>query len=307
MTGYTRILCPIDFSEPSRRALRYASATARWYGAKLIVLHVFPEVPAVDIIPSLVVAGSAPNARRARDRERTAEMLERFVHDVVPHGVDVEWRMEDEADAALEIARDAAEYQSELIVMGTHGRTGYERLLLGSTAETVVRGAPCPVVVVPSHADGAIPPGDPEFDSVLCAVDFSECSLEALAAAMLLAEDADALLTLLNVVDVPPELHARASLGEIDINAVRAADTASRLRHLRQLVPDSARVYCHVETMVGEGKASREILRIAAERRSDLIVMGVKGRSALSRLVLGSTTHDVLRGSTCPVLILHKE
>jgi nucleotide-binding universal stress UspA family protein len=58
--------------------------------------------------------------------------------------------------------------------------------------------------------------------------------------------------------------------------------------------------------MIGEGKASREILRIAAERRSDLIVMGVKGRSALSRLVLGSTTHDVLQGSACPVLILHK-
>jgi nucleotide-binding universal stress UspA family protein len=124
-------------------------------------------------------------------------------------------------------------------------------------------------------------------------------------AAVLLAEDADAHLTLLNVVDVPPELRRQTSLDEVDVNTLRAADAASRLRHLRQLVPESARTYCHVETLVGDGRPSREILRVAAARASNLTVMGVRGRGVFSRLMLGSTTHDVLQEATCPVLIQH--
>ena len=304
MTAFTHILCPVDFSEFSRRALRYAAWTARWYGARLTVLHVFPDIPVANVIPSLAMAGSAEAINRGEGRVRVNELMERWAAEIVPAGVTADLLVRDERNAAAEIANDAGVLHADLVVMGSHGRTGYERLLLGSIAERVVRTAPCPVIVVPSHATGEVPPGDQHFDTVLCAVDFSEASLEAVTAAAELAEDVDARLTLLTVIDGDggrdPGLPAN------DLEGALAADTAARRRHLDQLVPHSARGYCRIETMVGHGRPAQEIVRVASESGSDLVVMGVAPRHALSRLVFGSTTHEVLQGAACPVLLLHR-
>ena len=131
-------------------------------------------------------------------------------------------------------------------------------------------------------------------------------SLDALAYAINMAEEADAQLTVLHVVEFPPVLVGEPPVPVPDLSRVREAAAADARRKLHGLIPEQARTYCTVDTAVVEGRAYREILRYATARQSDLIVMGVHGRGALDLLVFGSTTHHVIRTSTCPVLIVRR-
>jgi nucleotide-binding universal stress UspA family protein len=135
-------------------------------------------------------------------------------------------------------------------------------------------------------------------------VDFSEASLDALAYAINMAQESDAQLTLLHVVEFSPPLSEAPLMPAPDVSRVREAAAADARRRLHALIPESARSYCTVETTVVEGRAYRDIHRHATEQQCDLIVMGVHGRGALDLLVFGSTTHHVIRASTCPVLIV---
>jgi nucleotide-binding universal stress UspA family protein len=302
MIEIARILCPVDFSDTSSRALDVATAAARWYGARLDVLHVHQEQLPVDIIPSLAAAPAVQYASREAVHAEIHSLATRFVERALAAGVPVDLAVRDHSSVHEAILEYAAQRRPDLIVLGTHGRSGLERWLLGSTADRIVRTASCPVMVVPPRADNLVSPGDVEFDSILCGVDFSEGSLSALEWAMSLAEEADAHLTLLNVIEVPPELEAGEFSAPADVAAVRAEAEARRLVKLRELVPDAVREYSHVHTAVAEGSAYREILRAARERRSDLIVVGTQGRGAVDRLVFGSNAQQVIRAAPCAVL-----
>jgi nucleotide-binding universal stress UspA family protein len=142
------------------------------------------------------------------------------------------------------------------------------------------------------------------FKRILCAVDFSDSSLSALAYALTLAEETDAHLTLLHAIEMPPELRENPLAPDFDVDRIHAAAEAEARRRLRDLVPEAARTYCTVETAVVEGRAYRRLLQQAAAQKSDLIVMGVHGRGALDLLLFGSTTHHVIRAAACPVLIV---
>jgi nucleotide-binding universal stress UspA family protein len=191
-------------------------------------------------------------------------------------------------------------------VIGTHGRSGFQRLFLGSVTEKVIRKATCPTLVVPPRAPD-VPAASPiQFRRILCAVDFSESSLEALAYAINMAEEADAQLTALHVVEFPLVLVGEPAAPVPDLSRLREATAADARRKLHELIPEQARTYCTVDTTIVEGRAYREILRHATEQQSDLIVMGVHGRGTLDLLVFGSTTHHVIRASTCPVLIIRR-
>jgi nucleotide-binding universal stress UspA family protein len=302
MIEIRQILCPVDFSAPSERALAYAAATAKWYDARLDVLHVHWEVPAVNPIPSLTPDPAAQLSQRDLGHAQIFEMATRLVQPVQDADVPVHLEVRDERAIHRGILDYARERNVDLIVMGTHGRSGVERWLLGSTADKVIRKAACPVLIVPAAADQAAPAGDVEFDSILCPVDFSAGSLVALEYALSMAEEADAHLTLLHVIEVPPELQAHDGMEEPNVDRIRAAAEARQLRRLRELIPDAAREYCHVHTAVAEGSAYREILRYAGETRSDLIVMGVQGRGAIDEFVFGSNTAQVIRAAAHPVL-----
>ena len=141
-----------------------------------------------------------------------------------------------------------------------------------------------------------------EIRRILCPIDFSESSLDALAYALSLAEEADARLTLLHVVELPLVLSQEPLALEVDLTRIREAGVADARRRLHALIPEHARAYCTVETTVVEGRSHVEILRQAAEQQSDLIVMGVHGRGVVDRLIFGSTTHHVIRAAPCPVL-----
>jgi nucleotide-binding universal stress UspA family protein len=301
MIEIARILCPVDFSETSRRALRYAAATARWYGSSLTVLHVVPYVIPVDALP---VLAPLPAARLEMHDEQRAAMKEqawKFIDDAVGQGVTTELEIVDSPQVYREITDQAVGRSADLIVLGTHGRSGYERLLLGSTAEKVLRTATVPVMVVPPAGE-AVPAGDVRFHSILCGVDFSDCSLSALTYAMSFAQEADARLTLMTALEPVPEPAELWDSSGVAVAQARAADRAAVLARLRRLVPDSVRVYCHVETLVEEGKPYRELLRTASVRHADLIVIGSHSHGAVHRTFFGSTAGHVVRDARCPVL-----
>jgi nucleotide-binding universal stress UspA family protein len=296
MISIEHVLCPIDFSEISHHALAHAAAIAKWYEARLTILYVFPNLPTVDLPPMVL---------EEEDRDRLIAQMRQFAGPI-PAGVSADFRVQAAGFVHDEIVAQIGATHADLLVLGTHGRSGFQRLFLGSISEKVIRKAACPTLIVPPRVPDADVNAPVRFQRILCPVDFSDSSLDAVAYAINLAEEADASLTLLNVVELPRLLSEEPTVVEIDVPRIHEAATAEARRRLQALIPEQATTYCSVETAVVEGRAYREILRNAAASDSDLIVMGVHGRGALDLLVFGSTTHHVIRASACPVLVVRR-
>ena len=175
----------------------------------------------------------------------------------------------------------ATSLPADVIVMGTHGASGFEHLVLGSVTEKVLRKARCPVLTVPprAHATSALP-----FKQLLCAMDFSGSSLAALELASSFAEESGSALTLLHVIEWPWEEPPAPVLQELPPEQATALAefrrnlTKSATERLERLVPEGVRERCRIMSRVAHGKAYVETLRVAAEDHTDLIVMGVHGR-----------------------------
>ena len=185
----------------------------------------------------------------------------------------------------------------DLIVMGTHGRHGFDHLTMGSVAEKVLRKAHCPVLVVRNPAHDFVNPDDVadpvRLKKVLFCTDFSEYSSRAFTYALSLAMEYNAELTLLHVLeDVPPTDDLQKS--EVEI-----------MRKLEELAPPEASDWCKVQAAVRIGKPYQQILQMALENDTDLVVMGVRGRNVVDLALFGSTTHRVIQLGTCPVLAVH--
>src|SRR5512147_2858506 len=139
MIRIRRVLCPVDFSDTSQHALDHAAAIARWYEAELTLLFVFPTYLAVDL-PPLTLEDA--------DRERLLVEMRRMV-DRVPIRVAPQYRLVEAPSVHDAIVAQAARLHTDLLVLGTHGQSGFERLFLGSVTEKVIRKAECPTLVVP--------------------------------------------------------------------------------------------------------------------------------------------------------------
>ena len=299
MVSIRRVVCPIDFSEFSRHAWIRAVAIAKSNGASLRGVHIVPIQPPLFV--SHIEAKDAPPLGLARaERER---LLRELIDFTAPGGADdvsIELDVADAGSVQGEILAQAARFHADLIVMGTHGRTGFQRLMFGSVTEKVLRTAPQPVLTVGAPAAGDA--GTAGFKRILCAIDFSDCSIAALGYALSLAEGADAHVTALNVVEWVPIGYDPIAGPPIDFAGYRIAAETSARERLHTLLVDSARKNVVVEEVVSSGKPHREILRIAEERGCDLIVLGIHGRNPVDRMLFGSTAEPVVRRATCPVL-----
>lgn len=298
MIEIKRILCPVDYSAHSRRAADYACAIARWYGATVTGLHVLEPIP--SLLPPRASDGLYPPfAFTQEDLKQFQTRLETFMRDgAAARPVEA---LVVEGGVSMEIVRIAREIAADLIVMGTHGRSGVDRLLLGSTTEKLLRKTPCPLLTVPPHAPDAVP-APALFRRILCAVDFSPSSLRALSFAASLAEEADARLCVIHIVE-PPSVFEPVPMGASGGAASAEEVRAGARRRLDGVVSRDARVDSHVSEVVMSGKPYREIVREATAQASDLIVMGAHG-GMLGALAFGSTTNHVVREATCPVLTL---
>jgi len=298
MIEIRQILCPIDFSEPSRRALDYAVALAGRFGSTITAFHVCPLAPATAYAPGPLLPVTVPTPD---ELQALLTSMQRFVGEDTGARASIRYEI-GEGGAATEILERAQAIPSDLIVMGTHGRSGVDRLLLGSVTERVVRKAKCPVLTVAPPVGEVTPVPDRLFSRILCGIDFSRESLRALEYALLLAADANARVKLAHVVEVTPAPESDA--GEVEtrtLGAYVAAAAEARAEQLQSLVPKNIEKGLSVDTIVAIGKSHREILRIAAEDDSDLIVLGAHGLG-IPQLLFGSTAQQVVRQARCPVL-----
>ncbi len=285
---FEKILCATDFSPGSQRALRIATRMAKDGGAELVLVYVW-HVPAAAEGERLMHV-QVPHIL-AREAERR---LERVVGDAVAAGVPRVSGRVLRGTPWAEIVGELEQRACDLCVVGTEGRTGLSRFLIGSVAAAVVRHAPCSVLAV--RAGGR----DDTFDDVLVATDFSESAARALEVAGELAAQT---LTVLHVSEAPD-----AYTGEIQLSALTDAvdprsaagldDATARLAgHTRASVIKSARV----------GPPAAEILEaLDADRSIDLVVMGSQGRTGIKRVLLGSVAEKVIRHARCPVLVVRR-
>jgi nucleotide-binding universal stress UspA family protein len=293
---FTNILCPTDLSEASARPLRHAAALARWYGARLTVLHVVPTFDPVLVQPAQL--DGTVDYFQTPSRDDVLDEVRRVVDAAGDAPADVTL-VADAGDPVSTIVDRAVAMPADLLVIGTHGRGGFERLVIGSVAERLLRKAPCPVLTVPPHA--TVTPAGVRFKHILCPMDFSPSSLQALGFAIDLARQADGAVTLLHVVEWLPDYEAQA-FAELDMPEYRRHLIENARERLEQLTVGEPRWWSEISEVVVVGRAYREILRVAAESPTDLIVMGAQGRGGVGLALFGSTTQQVVRGAECPVL-----
>jgi nucleotide-binding universal stress UspA family protein len=306
MAEITRILCPIDFSETSRHALEQAFAFARWYRARVTVLHVLNvPLPPVIPMPGLAVPTatvpddlSAPPPLRPEDLAEEARRFSGSIHGADRNRMDI---VVVEGRAVPEILRRAEQLPADLLVMGTHGRSGFEALFLGSVTEKVLRSTHVPVLTVPPAVERA---EAVTYKTILCPIEFSDASIRALEYALTLAKESGARLILLHVVELLAEASQLRELSHFTVPEYQRYLEEDARARLESAVPEDARVWCTPEERVVSGKAYRVILDLAEQEKAEVIVMGVHGKGALNRRLFGSTTHHVIREARCPVLTL---
>jgi nucleotide-binding universal stress UspA family protein len=277
-----RILLASDFSDCAKLAEAYARLLAKACAAKLEILHVLNLQPGMD--PELTVNRLyLEQLRKETDRELAEALARAAAAGVAAAGHQLPGL------AGQRIAGLARDIDADLVVLGTHGRTGLGRLFLGSTAEEVVKTAPCPVLTVRLAAD------PPSIRHVLVPVDFSDYSLEALEYAVQVAKLFGAAVTLLHVLEP-------ASYG-LDLTLSHAADERKMRQRLEGRLADfAALLTAHglsARHAIDAGAPGESIVAWAQEQRCDLIVMGTHGRRGLSHLVAGSVAQAVLRHARC--------
>jgi nucleotide-binding universal stress UspA family protein len=277
------ILFATDFSTCSNAALPYAMSIARHYGATLCAAHVASSEAYVTTSPELWPRPAQQEQERAgKQVEDLEKSLQGIPHSILTRSGDV-W----EALAGLVKDREI-----DLLVIGTHGRTGLKKLLLGSVAEKIFRHAYCPVLTVGPQIRFKTE-GMPEFKKILFATDFSNESLAALPYAICFAEENQAQLSLLYVLEQP-------SVGSVDLES----NAAFLLSRLRGLVPVEESL-CHPQIFVEYGVPADRILDFAENWGVDLIVMGVRpsGMSLNVSTHLSKTTaQKTVAHASCPVL-----
>jgi len=294
MRQFSHVLCPVDFSETSVRAATYAKAFADWYGAGLTLLHVVPTLDAA--IEPVVGMDEAAGILLAHSRDKVLAEMQRMAG---THAAERTSLVVDSGLVHAAILRHAAALPADLLVMGTHGRSGFSRLFLGSVTERVLRTAPCPVLSVPPAPDGAALPV--VFKNILCGVDFSTASLAALQWALELGRQSGGRVTVLHAIEF---LHEREPSPFLDLDLAKyhrqAIKQAGAWLHAR--LANEPQTWSAIEEVVAVGRAAQLLLSRSADGGADLIVVGAQGAGGIELMLSGSTSQPVLRGATCPVL-----
>jgi nucleotide-binding universal stress UspA family protein len=296
------ILFATDFSEASQAALPYAAAFARRYDSQLHIAHIVS--PASYIIPSYpgdpVTLDSIHEAALANVRERMETLASHLK--TVPHHTYVR-----EGQVWESLSEIIQTHEIDFLVVGTHGRTGVEKLILGSKAEEILRLAPCPVLTIgPKIAGRAkliamagdgkhLNPVEISVEQIVYATDFSPESLAAAPFATSLAQEFQAKLTLLHVIEKRTETDRQSE--SIDL----------ALQRLEKLVPDEASLWCSPRSTVQIGPPADCILHEALGTGADLIVLGVRdtdGKLGAATHLPWATVHKVIAQAHCPVLTI---
>jgi len=296
------VLFATDFSATSDAALPYAAAICRRFGSTLHLFHVLSEASllmmtgGVDYVSMGAIYEDAQDEAKER-LEQICARLEGIPHrSYVRHG-----------QVWSTLTRILAENDIDLIVLGTHGRTGLGKLLLGSVAEDILRHAACPVLTVgprvnghaklpavPEHAHDVAPP-ELELRQIVCATNFGKNSSAVAQAGLSLAEEFHSRFTLLHVIEDYTQLGRKPGPME------------EGLRRLQELIPQDSTLQYAPELLLEFGPAPERILKTATDREADMIVLGARSSAEVGTSHLPwSSAHYVIAQAHCPVLTIRE-
>jgi nucleotide-binding universal stress UspA family protein len=281
---FRNILFATDFSPAAAHAVPYVKRIAKHYDANLVALHVRP--PAVNPMTQPMSWPDEETARK-QNKEFEDELLHTF-EGICTTALVEEGNIQSQLQATIQ------KNHIDLVVIGTRGRTGLGKVLMGSVAEEIFRTVNCPVLTVGPHAESSRG-ADGEVREILYATDLASTSPAAAAYAVSLAQEYQARLVLMHVIPEP-------KAGDL----VSASEVVTAARELlRKLVPEEAQAWCKPEYFVERGNPADKILEFARQRESDLIVLGVKPQEgvpgAATHLPI-ATAHKVVSNAPCPVL-----
>lgn len=275
--GYDRILVPTDMSEFAKLAVRYAALFQERLGSALTIMYADEFYFPVDLLelPMGYYLENAPETK-----EKLAEQLSAYTKTTVPHGAETIIVQDAPARAVVATARDM---RADLIIMGTHGRRGWRRALLGSVTETVLRDTDTPLLTV---APTLMKDAAPKISRILCPVNFTRIARESLAHACSVAQAFGAELIVMYVAE------------EIDEEQVPHVETA-----FSNWVDPQVRKNCrYTQLFLRAEDAAAKVLETAQQMEADLIVIGAQHRLFYDATIIGTTTERITRFAHCPVL-----
>jgi len=292
---FKKILCATDFSDFSNHTVNYGVALAKEFGARLIICHVI-DLSSVAIYGEFQLD---PVGQQSRIIEDANEQLEALTGDQP-----VEWEpLITVGKPADEIIRAVEEKDIDLVISATRGRSGLKRLILGSVTERLMLTLPCPLLVLrsPEHDFVKTPDQVIRLKKILVGCDFSPDSGQALNHALSLAQEFEAELHLVNVIEPPAQPNLLKS-GPSAIGKIQEDYRNLLTQKLKEMVPEEARNWCAPQTNILEGQPDEALAKYAESNDVDMIVMGIRGHGLVKTLFLGSTTDRVVRRAPCPVL-----
>ena len=279
------ILFATDFSPAANAAAPYATRIARDFGAKIFGVHINPfENYAVAAPEAWAAMADTAEERAKEDTARLHKQLAGVPHEVFIGDGNI-WETLSELITQKAI---------DLIVLGTHGRTGMGRILLGSVAEEILRKAPCPVLTVGPHVMTG-PDKAAAMKEILYATDLATDAPSAAPYAISLAQENQARLALLYVIDTrkTPEVAIPTELAN------------TKLQRLHRLVSQDAELWCEPRYIVEQGVPADKILESANALGADLIVLGAQPATWMITHLNAGTVYKVVAGAKCPVLTVH--
>lgn len=292
--SFKRILCATDLSDYSNQGVSYGVALAQEFGAKLYLCH-------ITHLPPIVIHDAAfayPSDTLDNIRKDAGRSI-----DAIMEGQTIEWEpLILSGPVSEKISEVVSELKIDMAISATHARSGLRRLFLGSVTESLMRTIPCPLLVVnPSDVSFKHHISQkPEFDNILVGCDFSTDSDSAVRYGLSLAQEFQAQLHLVHVIE--PAVYR----DEIKPNGMEKEVNRHLGQHLmkrlQELVPAEIHDWCDVKTMCLAGRPYEELTKYAALNAIDLIVLGIRGHGLVESMLMGSTTDRVIRQGANPVL-----
>lgn len=277
------ILVATDFSAVSEKAAAYAKALALNFRSSVDLVHVFDPSVVTTYVEAILGTPAAERLKQSR------EHLEGLRRDFANAGIETHSNLPQSRHPYAALLKFALQHESELIVAGTHSKWGLERLMLGSTAEQLIRNATSPVLTVGPHArepqDGPL-----VFQRIVYATDFTPQAAKAAVFALSFAQDSGAHCYFCHIATPEPTALERQSL---DAGFKAALD---------RMIPESVYEWCTPETVVKHGDPAEAILELADKTHADLIVLGARNASFWLTHIDRGLTPDLLAEATCPVM-----
>jgi nucleotide-binding universal stress UspA family protein len=299
-----RVLVPIDFSPESLKTLRYAKRLSKRFRAKLHLVHVI--TPPLAFLPQQTPLPFTDFSKElaAGASERLRKLAAEFSLPKAPKPYSI--RFGAQADGINEVARVT---RAELITIATRGYTGLKRAFVGSTTESVLRNAFCPVLIVRENerpsATQSVRKASPalQFRKILVPLDFSEPSRLGVEYALGFAQEFHATVVLFHSVFVSPYLMGNRFAAP-QVPMLIASEQKSARTEMENLREAISRKGGMVETKVALGSPVEQVGKYVRKAGVDLIITSTHGRSGLRRLFIGSTAERIVRYAPCPVLVV---